>query len=321
LNPIPAGKAVSSTLGESTSEAIDSALAGPGLDVDIGSAVFRIQGDAPTLPAALRAVYRHHRFATTEAPFVDLHVHVERVRGVRRWLRPQVTFRCDSVEPFDPFPASNALPLLEWGVNWLIGQRFNNFLLLHSGAVEKDGHALLLPATPGSGKSTLTAALSLRGWRLLSDEFGVYDPAEGRFSAMLKPVALKNESIDVIRAFAPKASLGPAFPKTRKGTVAHLASNAEAVERCRENARPGAFILPRWRAGSPTTLEPVLPEAMFGTLAFNAFNYRLLGAVGFDAVLRLARSCPAWTLLYSDLSEAVGAIDALWPGVVAHHAD
>jgi predicted ATPase len=32
--------------------------------------------------------------------------------------------------------------------------------------VERDGHALILPAMPGSGKSTLTAALVQRGWRL-----------------------------------------------------------------------------------------------------------------------------------------------------------
>jgi hypothetical protein len=44
-------------------------------------------------------------------------------------------------------------------------------------------------------------------------------------------VALKNESIGVIRAFAPQALLGPDFPKTRKGTVAHLAASAMAVAR------------------------------------------------------------------------------------------
>ena len=56
----------------------------------------------------------------------------------------------------------------------------NDLLLLHAG-VERDGLALICPPS-WSGKSTLTAALSLRGWRLLSDEFGAFDPRQARFA-------------------------------------------------------------------------------------------------------------------------------------------
>ena len=133
-----------------------------------------------------------------------------------------------------------------------------------------------MPALPGSGKSTLTAALSLNGWRLLSDEFGAFDPALGAFRALLKPIALKNASIGVIRTFARHARLGPEFPKTRKGTVAHLGADALSVARRHEPAAPGAVILPRWSAGSPTRLEPLSSDQLFSALAFNAFNYNTL---------------------------------------------
>jgi HprK-related kinase A len=287
--------------------------------LDYGAAVLRLRTESVPLLAQIQCVYPHFAFIA-DAGWADLHVQIDLPRGPRRWFAPQCLFRCDGRLPFEPFPADSPLPLLEWGANWLIGQRLNHLLLLHAGAVERDGLAMVLPAMPGSGKSTLTAALSLRGWRLLSDEFGAYDPAEDRFRALLKPTALKNASIDVIRRFAPDAAIGPEFPKTRKGTVAHLAASPDAVARRHEGARPGAFILPRWQAGSPTRLEPVLPESLFGALAFNAFNYRLLGAVGFDAVVSLTRRCPAWQLVYSDLDDAIGAIDAVWPGVVDAHA-
>ncbi len=136
---------------------------------------------------------------------------------------------------------------------------------------------------------------------------------------MLKPIGLKNASIEVIRAFAPHARLGPQFAKTRKGTVSHLGANASSVARRNETAAPGAVILPRWVAGSATRLEPLLPDRVFPALAFNASNYTTLGAVGFDAAVNLARRCPAWTLVYSDLVDAMAAIDALWPQVVAGH--
>ena len=294
------------------------ALAGDGLWIDIGAAMLRVQSNSNRFAMQLQTAYGQFPFID-RADWADLHVQIRGAAGVRRWLRPQVILHCDGQQPFDPFPSDSPLPLFEWGCNWLIGRRLNDLLLLHAGAVEKDGLALLLPALPGSGKSTLTAALSQRGWRLLSDEFGAFDPESGTFRAVLKPIALKNQSIAVIRRFAPEAVFGPEFPKTRKGTVAHLAPQNAAVARRHESARPGAVVLPKWEAGSQTRWEPLAENVLFPALAFNAFNYSLLGAVGFTSVVRLVRQCPAWQLVYSDLDDALATIDAAWPQVIAHH--
>jgi HprK-related kinase A len=313
---VAASKAQSDrTLAEVHQPELTRALGGQGLWIDLGVATVRTQSDSVPFAAQLQSVYGQFPFAD-QATWADLHVRIRRQRGVRRWLRPQVRFQCDGQQPFEPFPADSPLPLFEWGCNWLIGRRLNDLLLLHAGAVEKSGFALLLPALPGSGKSTLTAALSQRGWRLLSDEFGAFDPQSGAFRALLKPIALKNQSIDVIRRFAPQAVFGPEFPKTRKGTVAHLAPSREAVVRRYECARPGAVILPKWVANSPTRFEALAENVVFAALAFNAFNYSLLGALGFQTVLRLVRQCPAWQLVYSDLDEALATIEAVWPEVI-----
>ncbi len=288
-----------------------------GLWLDVGAATIRVHSDSPIFGRQLRAVYGNFP-AIDNAPWADLHVRMRESTGVRRWLKSQATFHCDGLQTFDPFPAASPLPLFEWGCNWLIGRRLNDRLLLHAGAVERDGFALVLPAMPGSGKSTLTAALSQRGWRLLSDEFGAFDPSVGMFQAVLKPIALKNESIAVIRRFAPGAVIGPEFPKTRKGTVAHLAPNSDAVIRRSEYARPGAIVLPRWEAGATTRLEPLPESSVFPALAFNAFNYSLLGADGFRSVVHLVRQCLSWQLVYGELEEALGVLESIWPRVLAH---
>lgn len=285
----------------------------------MGAATLNVRGNSEALPSQLQTVYGAYPFIDS-LEWADAHIRITRARGLRRWLRPQVNLFCDGRIAFDPFPADSPLPLLEWGANWLLAQRLNHLLLLHAGAVERDGFALLLPALPGSGKSTLTAALSQRGWRLLSDEFGAFDPAAGVFRAMLKPVALKNQSIEVLRRFAPRAVFGPEFPKTRKGRVAHLAANPESVTRRHEVARPGAFVLPKWQTGSPTRWEPLPENILFPALSFNAFNYNLLGEVGFKAAIGLMRQCPAWQLIYSDLDDALATIETAWPSVLEHHA-
>jgi HprK-related kinase A len=295
-------------------------LAGNGLRIDLGAAVVRVQSDSPEFSLQLRQAYLHFPFSD-EAGWADVHLLIRRPRGLRRWFRPQVVLQCDTRQPFEPFPADSPLPLFEWGCNALIGRRLNDLLLLHAGVVEREGFALVLPALPGSGKSTLTAALSHSGWRLLSDEFGALDPQSGAFFPVLKPVALKNESIEVIRRFAPRAAFGPEFPKTRRGTVAHLAPPQDAVAGRHQIARPGAIVLPKWRAGSPTRFEPLKENVVFPALAFNSFNYGLLGAVGFQSVVRMVRQCPAWQLVYSDLDEALACIDAVWPQVLQRRAE
>lgn len=305
---------ISSILGSDPDD-LERALAGRGLWLDIGAATLRVRSSSSAFVAQFQAVYGQMPFVDT-CNWADVHVELKPPAGLRRWIRPQVVLQCDGRELFDPFPADSPLPLFEWGCNWMIAHRLNDLLLLHAGALERDGFALLLPATPGSGKSTLTAALSQRGWRLLSDEFGAFDPQTGEFRALLKPIALKNESIEVIRAFAPDAIMGPRFPKTRKGTVAHLAASADTVARRHEAARPGAVVLPRWQAGSSTRWEPLDGHMLFAALAFNAFNYTVLGADGFRAAVHLVRQCPAWQLVYSDLDDAIAILHSAWPEVV-----
>ena len=78
---------------------------------------------------------------------------------LRRHLRPQAILRCDGRVPFKPLPMAQAMPMLEWGLNWVISSHAHDCLVLHAAVVERDGQALVLAADPGSGKSTLCAAL------------------------------------------------------------------------------------------------------------------------------------------------------------------
>ena len=289
---------------------VERRLGDAGVCLDYGACVVRVRSAVGQFSGPFASVYRH--FSLGDAfPFVDFHVDIEPGAGLRRWLRPQSRFLIDRVQPFDPFAASQAMPHYEWGLNWSFAQRFNQYVLLHAGVLALGDRALILPAIPGSGKSTLTAALMLAGFRLLSDEFGVLRPRQGDFLAMLKPVALKNASIEVIRRFSPGAEIGPIFAATRKGNVAHLAPDAASVAAVHQPARPAVIVFPAWREGAALDLQPQAPEQAFTRLAFNSFNYGLLGRIGFDAVADLAAACPAYQLTYSRLDEAVSALRSL----------
>ena len=136
--------------------------------------------------------------------------------------------------------------MMEWGLNWCISGHMHQYLILHAAVLARGDDAVILPGPPGAGKSTLTAALALRGWRLLSDELTLIDPETGLLHGLARPVSLKNQSIDVIRAFAPEAVIGPVARDTAKGTVAHLKPSTVSVAGWRFPAKPAWVVFPRW---------------------------------------------------------------------------
>jgi HprK-related kinase A len=241
----------------------------------------------------------------------DVTVDLRRVRGLRGVIRPLCELLSDGVRDLGPFPLDTPLPLLEWGTNYAIATRLFCYLLLHAGVVERGGRAIVMPAMPGSGKSTLTAAMTLRGFRLLSDEFGVVRLEDARLLRMLRPLALKNESIDVIERFEPSAVIGPRFPKTHKGTVAHLAPQPSHVDARHEVADPALVVFPRFVPSAGVELEPVQKTRAFARLAVNSFNYHALGPDAFDALGQLVDESSCWQLRYGDLDGAIKALGDL----------
>jgi HprK-related kinase A len=203
-----------------------------------------------------------------------------------------------------PFPPWN-------GASTGVATRSHHLLMLHSAVVERNGHAMLFPAWPGHGKSTLCTALVHSGWRLLSDEFGLVRPEDGVLLPVPRLIPLKNESIEVIRGFRPETIIGPAFFRTRKGTVAHVRPPLDSIRRAQEPARPRWFVFPRWIADAPFSLEPMPKSQAFLMVATNAFNYEVLDETAFRLVDDMVRACDCYSLSYSDLGDAVPALDNL----------
>jgi HprK-related kinase A len=222
-----------------------------------------------------------------------------------------VLFALDQIIPFKPLPASQAFAMLEWGLNWCVSNYAHQFLMLHAAVIARDGRAVILPAPPGSGKSTLCAALVHRGWRLLSDELTLIDRDSGLITPLPRPVSLKNQSIEVIQAFAREAVLGPVARDTAKGTVSHMQPPAASVRAATELARPAWIIMPRYQAGAPAELAPLPKGEAFLQAADQSFNYSLLGREGFEAMGRLVEDCDCLRFRYGELEEAVSVFDRL----------
>ncbi|WP_159628329.1 HprK-related kinase A [Massilia puerhi] len=285
-------------------------LDGPGLDFQTGPFVNRLHSNIPHLASGLALLYGDYPLRAAGG-FADFHLNLSQPGGLRRWWRPQVRFEQDGRHPFKPLPVTQAQPFCEWMMNWCVSNRAHGYLVIHAAVVEKNGRGIILPAPPGSGKSTLCAALACRGWRLLSDELTLVRHGDGMLVPVPRPISLKNRSIDVIREFAPEAVFGSVVHGTMKGTVGLLRPPAASVHRAGELAAPHAIVFPQWEPDAPAVLEPTPRARLFMRVADNAFNYTLLGAQGFATLAGLAERSAGYTFKYSKLDEAMTIFDAL----------
>lgn len=294
-------------------------LEGQGIWLRTGPFSLRVQSNLRSVAEGLFELYGQFEVRDTQNTFADFHVEINSP-GLRRWFRPQANFSFDGDYPFKPLPLDQAYPMLEWGLNWCVSMHAHQYLIIHAGVVEKNGLAAILPAPPGSGKSTLTAALVLSGWRLLSDELTLIDRKTGLIHPLPRPISLKNESISIIRDFNEAAFINRASHDTAKGTVAHMRPPRESVRRQHETACPGWVIFPKWLAHAPASLTPRSKAETFIYLAQNAFNYSHLGVDGFRVGTQVIDQTYCYDFQYSRLDEAVAIFNKLADAVLVPRA-
>jgi HprK-related kinase A len=285
-------------------------LQGPGLVLGTGPFTFRIRSSLAAVAEGLATLYPAYP-VLPGGQFADFPVDIAPGAGLHRWIRRQARFLYDGAAVFEPLPADHAFPLLEWAMNWCISTQANQYLMLHAAVLARDDRALLLPAPPGSGKSTLCAALVHSGWRLLSDELALLSPDDGWVTPLARPVSLKNASIDVLRRFAPQAVLNQVSHGTAKGSVCHMQVPAWQLAEVHRRARVCWVVFPRYQAGADTLLAPRSRAASVVELARNAFNYTLHGRPGFDLLADVVQASSCHDFTYSRLDEAMATFDRL----------
>jgi HprK-related kinase A len=297
-------------LGELSSHDVQTRLTSDELRLRVGPFSISVSSDQPNFWPAFHFLYQDFSLLNDDAP-VEFRIGLFYPGGPRRWLRKQVLFLLDDATPFEPFTSALALPFFEWGFNWCIYEHVYEFLVMHASVLSRNGKALLLPGPPGSGKSTLCAALTHSGWRLLSDEFALINVVTQAILPLPRPVGLKEASIDIIRAFARDAEFGPTFLDTRKGTVAHLRPPSAAVASADQPATPSWLVFPTYSTSGNNILSPITKMTAFARASENCFNYRVLAGDGFKSLSGVIDLCECFEVEFNDLATMVHVFDQL----------
>ena len=258
----------------------------------------------------MRQLYGNYTLLDEDA-VPDFVIRVGTMGGARRLIRRQAMAFIDTPPPYTPLPWKMAPLMFEQAFNWCVATRTFTHLVVHAAVVARDGKAVLIPGESGQGKSTLCAALVGKGWRHISDEFALIDTETLEITAHPRPISLKNESIEAMRAWGRGSEPVEVMTGTPKGTVGYIPASAEAVEYAAETVEPVAVVMPGFRLGVDPSVNEVDKGRAFIFLTSCSVNYRELGEDGFSAMSRLVSKVPIHWADYPDTASGVAMVESL----------
>lgn len=273
-----------------------------------GPFLFNVQTPISLVQEHIETHYAHSLQAPSSNNFVNYNVSVNHGPLYRRLLSPQATFSFNYKSPFKPLPLSQAHAMLEWGMNWVISSTAHQFLIIHAAALEKDGKAIIISATPGSGKSTLCAYLVSRGWRLLSDELALIDPVSLKVHGLARPMNMKNSSIELMKRYFDPSCFSKVAEDTHKGTVCLLKAPESSAKQVHIPATPALFVFIKYQPDESCYVEPIGKAKALVEIISNAFNFGLLGQKGFDTCKKIISQTNSIYVEYNDFSACEEAI-------------
>jgi len=189
-------------------------------------------------------------------------------------------------------------------------RRRGNSIAFHASAVRRNGGCVLLPAPPGSGKSTLCSALLRRGYKFITYDVILFDEVSLGVRGVPLPLSLKEGS------WAPLAKAYPAL----QSSAVHLRPDHKlvrllvppAIAPADQSHIVTSIVFPQFRPLSTLALRPLDQSLALNRLVSEASSNSLrLSGAQFNNLARFLRPTTCWELNFASLDAAGDAIDQI----------
>ncbi len=207
----------------------------------------------------------------------------------------------------------NQLAPMAKGLVWQTAIRQHDFFLdIHAGVVSDGKRCFLFPAAPGSGKSTLIAALIQNGFQFYSDEVALLHEDSLQVEPVPLAICVKDTGVEVLSAFYPELLSLPLHHRGDGKLVRYMPPPVSSVPAAGRLRSVGAVIFPSYTPNAVTRLQKL--EKM------TALESMMRECLIVDARLDLERvtalvdwvdKTPCYTLHVSDLDAAVALVSEL----------
>jgi hypothetical protein len=138
------------------------------------------------------------------------------------------------------------------------------FLYLHAGVVGTGESCILLPAAAGSGKSSLTAALTHGGFNYYSDEVALVEPGTFRVPPVALAICVKSTGGEVIARYYPEVMQVPTHIRGDGKVVRYIPPPKAALDQ--PSLPVSHMVFPHYAAGAPTELTPISRSDALGRI-------------------------------------------------------
>lgn len=197
---------------------------------------------------------------------------------------------------------------------WESAVAAHNFLLyIHAGVVATREACVLLPAPPGGGKSSLTAALTHRGLRYFSDEVALVEPATFRVPPVPLAICVKSTGWELMTRYYPHIENLPPHRRSDSKLVRYIPPPTDAA---RWPSLPVSHIIfPRFEANAPTELVRVPRADALGRLMEECLALsRRLNPENVAEIVRWIAAIDCYALTFQSLDEAAELVVQLTLG-------
>ena len=174
--------------------------------------------------------------------------------------------------------------------------RNNDLIQIHGAAVERDGKALVFLGDSYVGKSTMTLHLIRQGYRFLSDEVVLIDPASGRLKPFPRNLLVRQGALES-DAILNQLREGRWRYNDKRGETKWLVDPGEvgAIEEPQEAMVERIYCLKRDEDAGPL-LEPLGSRMAIEEMLGQSFNNEHMGKKGVEALIQIATSSQTFRL-------------------------
>lgn len=188
-------------------------------------------------------------------------------------------------------------------------EHVRDYILLHAGAVVKNGRAILLPGKSESGKTTLTLGLMNHGYKYLTDEISAIYHETMEVSPFQRPIYVDTWSRPL------RQEVNKSFKTYRYRDEGerwqYIVPQNGAVMPRDVRWKVDWIIFPRYTPKGKVILKPLGPAKAIMALMQRGWNQRLFTDRGLKIFTGLVRRARCYTLEMGDLEEACELVEGL----------
>jgi hypothetical protein len=227
------------------------------------------------------------------------------IQGVRHDRRgPVRSYIYRDGEPLEFTTGLHRLAPVVKAALWQSAVNAHDFLFyIHAGVVGTGENCILLPATAGSGKSSLTAALTHKGFNYFSDEVALIEPRTFQVPPVPLAICVKETGWELIGRYYPELLTVRSHERNDGKVVRYFAPSRGALQRA--SAPVSHIIFPRYELGARTEIKPVARAEALGRLMGECLALRQrLNLLNVKEVIDWIAGVDCYTLTFSSLDEA-----------------